>query len=242
MNRFPYFGKELRRPFEVHENCYDCASFYDGCKGWRASRDFECWDFNRLPDVMPGTCGQTFPPSRRRARPELEPEPIEPEPAESRRPTAPEPDTASIPAIEACPGDPPTSRSSEPRQSGVRTCGCGADLPKGKRLCPTCRTEARRRTKRRYMRAYMKEHRPPAVGSDPDVPFTHAGTHATRGNAEDLPLTRPTLPPPHERSTSVLTPAKLQTGPGEPPNPDGRHADDESLGTHLQSLNSTHGP
>lgn len=30
-NKLPDFGKELRRPFEVHENCYDCVEFYDGC-------------------------------------------------------------------------------------------------------------------------------------------------------------------------------------------------------------------
>jgi hypothetical protein len=28
---FPDFGKELRRPFAVAEQCYDCAGFYDGC-------------------------------------------------------------------------------------------------------------------------------------------------------------------------------------------------------------------
>jgi hypothetical protein len=36
VNRFPDFGKELQGPFEVHENCYDCAALYDGCQGWRA--------------------------------------------------------------------------------------------------------------------------------------------------------------------------------------------------------------
>jgi hypothetical protein len=62
MSRFPDFGKELRRPFAVHENCYDCADFYDGCTGWRASREFDCHRYYRLPDVLPGTSGQTFPP------------------------------------------------------------------------------------------------------------------------------------------------------------------------------------
>ena len=59
--RFPDFGRELRRPFAVHENCYDCAGFYDGCTAWPAARDFACRKYNPLPDVMPGTCGQRLP-------------------------------------------------------------------------------------------------------------------------------------------------------------------------------------
>jgi len=70
MRTFPDFGRELQRPFEVHEDCYDCAEFYYDCKGWRGSMDFACRDFNRLPDVLPGTCGQIFPPSRMRGRKE----------------------------------------------------------------------------------------------------------------------------------------------------------------------------
>ena len=64
--RFPDFGKELRRPFEVHAACYDCADFYDGCEAWPASKRFTCGEYNRLPDVMPGMCGQRFPETRRR--------------------------------------------------------------------------------------------------------------------------------------------------------------------------------
>lgn len=52
--RFFDFGKELRRPFEVHENCYDCAEFYDGCSAWPADRAFTCATYCRLPDIMPG--------------------------------------------------------------------------------------------------------------------------------------------------------------------------------------------
>lgn len=59
--RFPDFGKELKRPFPVHESCYDCAEFYDGCNAWPESKAFTCGKYNRLPDVMPGTCGQEFP-------------------------------------------------------------------------------------------------------------------------------------------------------------------------------------
>lgn len=68
VGRFSDFAKELKRPFIVHENCYDCAGLYDGCNGWRASRDFACRDFDRLPDVgIDGKTGQEFPPSRQHA-------------------------------------------------------------------------------------------------------------------------------------------------------------------------------
>jgi hypothetical protein len=66
MNRrtFPDFSHELWRPFEVHENCFDCAELYDGCRAWPESRPFACGRVYRLPDVQPGTYGQMFPPSR----------------------------------------------------------------------------------------------------------------------------------------------------------------------------------
>ena len=56
--RFPNFGKELRRPFEVHAICYDCADFYDDCRGYPADRDKgqnrpQCEKYQRLADVMP---------------------------------------------------------------------------------------------------------------------------------------------------------------------------------------------
>ncbi len=66
LNRFPDFGKEVRRPFEVHENCSDCAGFYDGCQGWPDSRPFDCHSVTRLPDVPAGTCGQRFPATVRK--------------------------------------------------------------------------------------------------------------------------------------------------------------------------------
>jgi len=40
--RFPDFGKEVHRSYEVSEICYDCMRFMDGCKGWRAKREFAC--------------------------------------------------------------------------------------------------------------------------------------------------------------------------------------------------------
>jgi len=64
--RFPDFGKERRRPFEVHASCYNCADFYDGCEAWPAGKPLACGRYNRLPDVMPGTCGQRFPMTRHR--------------------------------------------------------------------------------------------------------------------------------------------------------------------------------
>jgi len=119
MTAHPDFGEEVKRPFEVHENCYDCAEVYGpgrgvvGCNAWPASKAFNCADFLRLPDVMPGMNGQVFPPSRMgdrkeprirsaagaplrvqvqpknppsRRRTPAEPEPIEQQPTEGGRP------------------------------------------------------------------------------------------------------------------------------------------------------------
>jgi len=36
------FGKEVRRPYEVSDICYDCKKFVNGCKGWAAKREFTC--------------------------------------------------------------------------------------------------------------------------------------------------------------------------------------------------------
>ncbi len=68
--RFPDFGQELKRPFAVAEQCYDCAEFYDGCHAWPASKPWRCADYLQRLDVMPGTCGQMFPPSRMKGRKE----------------------------------------------------------------------------------------------------------------------------------------------------------------------------
>jgi hypothetical protein len=58
---FPDIDERLSRPFPVHENCYDCAEFHHGCHAWPEKRPFACADYYRLPDVMPGTCGQVIP-------------------------------------------------------------------------------------------------------------------------------------------------------------------------------------
>jgi len=91
------FGKELHRDFEVHENCYDCGEFYDGCEGWRPSQDFDYRRYYRLPNVLPGTCGQRIPPPRRQPPVSFEFKPIEHQPAESSRQTDSEPDIATRP-------------------------------------------------------------------------------------------------------------------------------------------------
>jgi hypothetical protein len=60
----PDFGRELRRDFEVCDECYDCVEFYAGCGGWRASMAFACRNVNPLPDVQAGTTGQPWPGSK----------------------------------------------------------------------------------------------------------------------------------------------------------------------------------
>jgi len=77
MKTFPDFGAELRRPFEVVEQCYDCVEFYGeghggrGCNAWPANKPFCCADHFPLPDVgVDGQTGQRFPPSRMGGRTE----------------------------------------------------------------------------------------------------------------------------------------------------------------------------
>lgn len=76
-NRFPDFGQELKRPFEVCSRCYDCVEFYGeghgstGCDAWPADRPFRCADYYPLPPVgINGETGQHFPPSRMKGRKE----------------------------------------------------------------------------------------------------------------------------------------------------------------------------
>jgi len=178
---FPEFGKELRRPFEVHENCYDCARFYDGCEGWRASRDFECRGCNRLPDVLPGTCGQRFPATTRKLA--AMPVDMEPEgqPGADQMPTLP----MSAPAQaqgEVAPRNgrterpPERTRTQSPATSygldDERLCECGAALQRRKRCCETCRQERRKETMRRRRRSTAVD-----VGSG--LPFAGPGRPST---------------------------------------------------------------
>lgn len=207
----PDFGREVRRPFEVHENCYDCVEFYDGCNAWLASKEFHCADYNRLPDVMPGTCGQVFPPSLMRGRkeprarkergtvhqpaaipadgePQGRPGPVEGQPTESSRPLAPALNPADPPQGEVAPR---TERS--PRQpcrpspianrglSGERLCACGALLRKRERCCEDCRQKRRQETMHR-----RRNQKGAFAGVDADsgVPFPApqgASTYARSG-------------------------------------------------------------
>jgi hypothetical protein len=189
MKTFPDFGKELRRPFTVDERCFDCAELYHGCHAHPENPDTRSLDYLRLPDVKPGTCGQTFPPSRMQGR------------TEPRIRLG-----AGVPVqVDVQPKNPPASRLASSAQLQARLCGCGAILPKGRRLCDTCRTQSRRQTRRDYMRSYMEQRRSPTSGSDPDVPFTHEMTHATQAGGEDREPTglRPGVPPIPQ--TTVLT-------------------------------------
>jgi hypothetical protein len=176
----PDCGKELQRTFEVHENGYDCADFYDGCKGWRALRDFECRLYNRLPDVMPGMCGQAFPPSRR---------------SELAKCQSADKDIAAGGDAQAEVAGLPH----ETHKAKVRACRCGAVMPKGKRLCDGCRTKNRRQTKCDYMRVYMEQRRSAAVGPDSGMPFPAAATQSVQAGGDDLVLTglRPGSPLPN---------------------------------------------
>jgi len=54
----------------VHESCGGCVEFYHGCHAWPHDKSFRCADYYPLPDVMPGTSGQVFPPSRMKGRKE----------------------------------------------------------------------------------------------------------------------------------------------------------------------------
>ena len=183
MNRFPDFGKELQRSFEVHENCYNCAEFYGpgrgvvGCNAWPAAKEFACADYLPLPNVgVNGKLGQEFPPSRMQGRKEprvhggAEQAPCQPQgrkqsPADSR---------------------PQEKGKAVSDKTKARTCTCGTPLPKGKRLCDGCRITSRRQTKRQYMRTYMEHQRSAAVGSDSHMPFPAAATSSTQASGGDL--------------------------------------------------------
>ncbi len=170
MNRFPDFDKDVRWPFAVDEQCYDCAEFYHGCNARPSNQPTRCTDYYRLPDVMPGTYGQTFPPSRMQGRKEPR---VRRETTESeQQPT-------------------PTHARKKPAESrtGPRLCGCGVLLAKGRRLCDQCRPQKRRQT----MRQYMRTRRAAPSESQPvsDMPFPHAARPSVLACGGDLPSTGP---------------------------------------------------
>jgi len=126
VTRFPDFGHEVKRPHPVHDSCYDCAAFYEGCEGWRAAKEFHCGHYQRLPDVMPGTCGQpwlekVFVPA----------DPNKGSKSVKQRPSPPEP---------------------KPKSGRARQCDCGETLAKGRRYCDRCRGRKRRKAMRQCMR------------------------------------------------------------------------------------------
>ena len=126
MRSFPDFGKELKRPFEVHEHCYDCAELYHGCNAWPTARQFACADYSPLPDVgVNGKTGQEFPPSRMgdRKEPRI-------------RSTGKQPDPAPI----------ATDRA--------RPCKCGRPMGKRRRLCDYCRDAKRAKSRRKWKDAH----------------------------------------------------------------------------------------
>jgi hypothetical protein len=183
------FGKELQRAFEVDERCYDCAEFYGGCNGQPENRAARCADYFRLPNGLSGPCGQTFPSSRMNGR------------REPRVRVA-----ADTPMqVQVQPENPPANLPSSSTRPRGRVCGCGAPLAKGRRLCDGCRVEARRQTKRQYMRTYMRQRRSKVIGSDSDVPFPAQSRHVERGGGEDRPLTGHPTGVPRCEQASVLT-------------------------------------
>jgi len=136
---FPDFGKELRRPFEVRAICYDCAEFYGPGDAWPANKPMftadkkhlRCLDFLPLPDVMPGTHGQVFPPSRMKGRKtprERQDNGTPPRPAQK----------AQTPKRAAQQIDP------------KRRCACGSHLPVRRRYCDACRERRRREARDRF--------------------------------------------------------------------------------------------
>ena len=160
--RFPDFGKELRRPFEVHASGYNCADFYDGCEAWPASKPLACGRYNRLPDVMPGTCGQQFPETRRRNE----------RPAERGQ--------GSVPAKRK-------RQSQRARARGEpRLCECGASLPKSRWLCDPCRAANRRATMRETKRRYRGSSGGVSTGLRRAV--CAAQRHAEHAPSDDLRL------------------------------------------------------
>ena len=52
MHGFPDFDTDVRRPFAVDEQCYDCSEFYAGCNARPSNPPPLCRDFLRLPDVI----------------------------------------------------------------------------------------------------------------------------------------------------------------------------------------------
>jgi hypothetical protein len=142
MHTFPDFDRDVRRPFAVHEDCCDCAEFYCGCNARPSNPPTLCRDFLRLPDVMPGTYGRVFPPSRMGSRkePRLCPTMAKGRPEPERKPA--ERFRAACPSRQTRTQSPAATYGA----GGERLCGCGVLLPKRRRCCDDCRRKRREET------------------------------------------------------------------------------------------------
>ena len=180
---FPDFGKEMHRPFNVDERCYDCAEFYGpghgqpGCNAMPANPNARCLDYLRLPDVgVDGQTGQEIPPSRMGGRKEpritLSAKTINDPPAD---PAANKAKARTIASINPQPERQP-SPAGNPGPDGDRRCSCGAILRKRQRCCANCRAKRRKDSKLRYRN---REQSAVASRSDPDMPFPASGRPPT---------------------------------------------------------------
>jgi len=170
--RFPKFGHELERGFPVHETCYDCVEFYNGCNAWPENKAFQCADYYPLPSVMPGTCGQVFPPSGMEGRTE----------PKVRREVAADGHEDFL-----VPSPAPTSKQRVPSHARPRLCECGAALSKGKRFCESCRVQRRRQTMCDYMRSRRAAR--PESKQVSELPLFATARHPPHASSGDLPLT-----------------------------------------------------
>ena len=142
--RFPDFGKKVRRSFTVHDNCYDCAAFYEGCKAWPAAKGFKCGHYQRLPDVMPGTCGQEFP----------EKVFVPANPAGERKPAK----QSQVPPTRPAPR--------RPRTKGCRD--CGGERESGHSYCSRCATSRKAHSNCQRQRKHRSRTPGLANGKGPD--------------------------------------------------------------------------
>jgi hypothetical protein len=146
VNKFPEFGAELKRDFEVSAGCYDCVEFYDGCNARRADPNSRCLDYFPLPPVgVNGKTGQETPPLRMGDRKEPRIRSATPKPDHAK------PRGEATRRIGQSPKQPrQQSSAGNPGPDGERLCGCGARLRKRERCCGACRLQRRKDALERY--------------------------------------------------------------------------------------------
>lgn len=171
LRTYPDSGKELQRPFAVHENCYDCVGFYGGCGAWPEPRSFHCRSYCALPDVSAGTWGQEFPATTR---------------AFSTVPASGKGENQSGAMLTLATGRLGHRRQTRPRRrspaacyglNGERLCECGASLRKRQRCCDVCRLRRREDTLRHRN---SQEWASVVVDAGSGVPFAGLGQRSTR--------------------------------------------------------------